>query len=732
VRPGVRPLEAAMAEKSHAPGAAGRAPTASEPGRIRNVVLVGHSGAGKTALVEALLVATGTISRAGRVEDGTTVTDFDEAEARQQRSISLALAPVEHDGVKVNLLDSPGYADFTGDLRAGLRAADAALFVVSSADGIDGTTRMIWEECATVGMPRAVVITRLDSPRADFEATLAACQSAFGDGVLPLYLPLHGEDESIGGLIGLLSQQIFDYSSGSREQRDPGPEHLPLIEEHRNALIEGIIAESEDETLMDRYLGGEDIDVKILIDDLETAVARGSFYPVLAACAGSGLGMAEVLEVLVNGFPSPLEHPLLPVSRPDGSAVEPLTCDPAGRLCAEVVKTTTDPYVGRISLVRIFSGTLHPDAVLHVSGHGLADRGHEDHDVDEKVGALSCPLGKAQRPVEQAIAGDIVAIAKLARAETGDTLSTKDDPLLVAAWEMPEPLLPVAIAAKSKADEDKLSTGLQRIVAEEPTVRLERNVETAQLILWCMGEAHADVLIDRLKSKYGVEVEQVELRVPLRETLAANASGHGRHVKQSGGHGQFAVCDVEFEPLPAGSGFEFVDKIYGGSVPNQFIPSVEKGIRAQMERGIAAGFPVVDIRATLKDGKAHSVDSSDMAFQIAGGLALREAAEHTSVSLLEPILEVAILVEDDYVGAVMSDLATRRGRVTGTESVGTGRSLVKAEVPELEVTRYAIDLRSISHGTATFTRHHVRYDSMPAHIASKMTSAASEQAGSSH
>ncbi|MBV9871822.1 MAG: elongation factor G-like protein EF-G2 [Frankiaceae bacterium] len=714
-----------MADKSNS-GAAGRAPTASEPGRIRNVVLVGHSGAGKTALVEALLVATGTIPRAGRVEDGTTVTDFDEAEARQQRSISLALAPFEHDGVKVNLLDSPGYADFTGDLRAGLRAADAALFVVSSADGIDGTTRMIWEECASVGMPRAVVITRLDSPRADFEETLAACQAAFGDGVLPLYLPLHGDDESIGGLIGLLSQQIYDYSTGSREQRDPDPEHLPLIEEHRNALIEGIIAESEDETLMDRYLGGEDIDVKVLIDDLETAVARGSFYPVLAACAGSGLGMAELLEVLVNGFPSPLEHPLLPVARPDGSSVEPLTCDPAGRLCAEVVKTTTDPYVGRISLVRIFSGTLTPDAVLHVSGHGLSDRGHEDHDVDEKVGALSCPLGKTQRPVDHAIAGDIVAIAKLARAETGDTLSTKDDPLLVQAWEMPEPLLPVAIAAKSKADEDKLSTGLQRIVAEEPTVRLERNVETTQLILWCMGEAHADVLIDRLKSKYGVEVEQVELRVPLRETLSGTASGHGRHVKQSGGHGQFAVCDVEFEPLPAGSGFEFVDKIYGGSVPNQFIPSVEKGIRTQMERGIAAGFPVVDIRATLKDGKAHSVDSSDMAFQVAGSLALRDAAEHTTVSLLEPILELAILVEDDYVGAVMSDLSTRRGRVTGTESIGTGRSLVKAEVPELEVTRYAIDLRSISHGTATFTRHHVRYDSMPSHIASKMTSAASE------
>jgi elongation factor G len=702
-----------------------------EPARIRNVVLVGHSGAGKTTLVEALLVATGTIPRPGRVEDGSTISDFDEAEIRQQRSISLTVAPFEHAGIKVNLLDTPGYADFTGDLRAGLRAADAALFVVSAADGIDGTTRIIWEECASVGMPRAVVVTRLDSPRANFEDTLAACQSAFGDGVLPLYLPMHADDESVAGLIGLLSQQIFDYSGGSRAQRDPDPQHLPLIQEHRNALIEGIIAESEDETLMDRYLGGEDIDVKVLIEDLETAVARGSFYPVLAACSGNGLGMAELLEVLTSAFPSPLEHPLLPVTRPDGSPVEPLTCDPSGRLCAEVVKTTTDPYVGRISLVRVFSGTLQPDTVLHVSGHGLADRGHDDHDVDEKVGALSSPLGKNQRPVAHAVAGDIVAIAKLSRAETGDTLSAKDDPLLVHAWEMPEPLLPVAIQAKSKADEDKLSTGLQRIVAEEPTVRLERNVETHQLVLWCMGEAHADVLIDRLHSKYGVDVEQVPLRVQLRETFAGPAQGHGRHVKQSGGHGQFAVCDVTFEPLPSGSGFEFEVKIYGGSVPQQFIPSVEKGIRAQMEHGAAAGYPVVDVRATLTDGKAHSVDSSDMAFQMAGGLALRDAAEKTQVLLLEPVLDVSVLVADEYVGAVMSDLSTRRGRVTGTEPVGAGgRTLVRAEVPEIEVTRYAIDLRSLSHGTGAFTRSYVRHEPMPSNVAQKVL--AESKATSAH
>lgn len=709
-----------MADKQPA-GAAGRAPSADQPSGIRNVVLVGPSGAGKTSLVEALLVATGTIPRAGRVEEGTTVTDFDEAELRQQRSVALALAPFEHAGVKVNLLDTPGYADFVGDLRAGLRAADAALFVVSAADGVDGATRMIWEECAAVGMPRAVVVTKLDSPRADFEEMVAICQRVFGDSVLPLYLPLHTDDGGVGGLIGLLSRTIADYSSGTRVERAPDPEHVDLIDSHRSALIEGIIAESEDETLMDRYLAGEDLDLKVLIDDLETAVARGTFYPVLGAASTTGLGMTELLEVLVSAFPTPSEHPLPVVTSPQGEPRPPISCDPEGPLVAEVVKTTTDPYVGRISLVRVFSGTLRPDTTVHVSGHGLAERGHEDHDVDERVGTLSSPLGKTQRIVPHAVAGDIVAIAKLSRAETGDTLSSKDNPLLMEAWEMPEPLLPVAVQARSKADEDKLSQGLGRLTAEDPTLRLVHDPETRQLVLWCMGEAHVDVLLDRLSSKYGVAVDQIPLRVPLRETFAAKATGHGRHVKQSGGHGQFAVCDIEVEPLPSGSGFEFVDKVVGGAVPRQFIPSVEKGVRAQMERGVAAGYPVVDLRVTLTDGKAHSVDSSDMAFQMSGALALKEAAKATQVLLLEPVCELSVLVPDDYVGAVMSDLSGRRGRVSGTEPVGAGgRTVVRAEVPELELVRYAIDLRSLSHATATFTRKYLRHEPMPSHLADKV------------
>jgi elongation factor G len=717
-----------MADRSGA--TAGRAPVADSPAKIRNVVLVGHSGAGKTTLVEALLVATGTIPRAGRVEDGTTVSDYDDAEVRQQRSVSLAVAPLEHDGIKVNILDTPGYPDFVGDLRAGLRAADAALFVVSATDGVDGMTRMLWEECANVGMPRAVVVTKLDSPRASFEEAVEVCREAFGDNVLPLYLPLHagGPDSpgAVGGLIGLLSQRVVDYSGGTRTERDPDPEHLSLVEEPRGALLEGIIAESEDESLMDRYLGGEELDLKVVVEDLEKAVARGSFHPVLGVASPTGLGMTELLDCIVSGFPSPLEHPIPPVTTPDGKPVEPLTCDPNGPLVAEVVKTAADPYVGRISLVRVFSGTLRPDITVHVSGHGLADRGHDDHDVDERVGALSSPLGKSLRPVPQCIAGDLCAIAKLSRAETGDTLSDKDRPLLMSPWTMPEPLLPVAIRARSKADEDKLSQGLARLVAEDPTLRLEANQETRQLVLWCMGEAHADVLLDRLGSKYGVQVEQVPVRVPLRETFAGAATGHGRHVKQSGGHGQYAICDIEVEPLESGAGFEFVDKVVGGAVPRQFIPSVEKGIRAQMDKGVAAGYPVVDLRVTLYDGKAHSVDSSDMAFQTAGALALKEAAKGTQVFMLEPVDEVSVLVADDYVGAVMGDLSGRRGRVLGTEPVGAGRTLVRAEVPQTELLRYAIDLRSMSHGIGTFSRRYVRHEPMPPQLAAKVAAEANE------
>ncbi|MEV6080359.1 elongation factor G-like protein EF-G2 [Streptomyces sp. NPDC052069] len=730
-----------MGTTSHAhPGAAGRAPTAGHPSSLRNVVLVGPSGSGKTTLVEALALTAGAVNRAGRVEDGATVSDYDETEQRRRRSVQLSLVPVEWNGCKINLLDTPGYADFVGELRAGLRAADAALFVVSAAqeaEAVAATTRAVWEECALVGMARAIVVTHLDTARTSFDEMTRVCAEIFGgddpDAVLPLYLPVQGPEGPDGhapltGLTGLLTQRVLDYSSGERKEIPPPDDRREGLLAARDRLIEGIIAESEDETLMDRYLDGGDISTRTLLDDLERAVARGTFHPVLTAApaaegARQGIGTVELLELITAGFPTPLERTLPTVTTPGGAPRPAPGCDPGGPLVAEVVKTSSDPYVGRVSLVRVFSGTLRADDTVHLCGHGLTDPAHEPrprHDAEVRVGALSSPFGKQQRTLDRCVAGDLACVARLGRAETGDTLSAVDDPVLMEPWSMPDPLLPLAVRAHGKADEDKLSQSLARLVAEDPTLRLEQNPDTQQVVLWCLGEAHQDVALERLRGRFGVQVDAVPHLVPLRETFAGPASGLGRHVKQSGGHGQYAVCEIEVEPLPPGTGIEFVDKVVGGAVPRQFIAAVEKGVRAQAARGIVAGHPLVDLRVTLRDGKAHSVDSSDAAFQTAGAQALREAAADTRIQILEPVAEVRVLIPDDCVGPVMSDLSGRRGRVVGTEQNPGGRTLVRAEVPEIEIGRYAVDLRSLSHGTGRFDRSYARHEAMPHQLAARI------------
>ena len=669
--------------------------------KVRNVALVGHAAAGKTTLAEALLVASGALTRAGRVEDGTTCLDSEEVEVRQQRSVSLGVATVEHDGHRITLLDTPGSPDFVGELRAGLRAADAALFVVSAVNGVDAGTVQLWEECASVGMPRAVVITQLDRARADVEETVRLCQTMLGAGVYPVHLVDRGPDGSVSGVVNLLQ---------------PGAE-APDADRLRSELIEGIIGESEDEALMERYLAGDELVQADLMSDLETAVARGHFHPVLCAAPLQGIGIDSLLYLLVNGFPCPMEHGCPPATRPNGSPAPPLSCDPDGPLIAEVVKTTTDPYLGRVSLVRVFSGTLRPDTPVHVSGHGMADRGHPDHDVDERIGAVSSPLGATLRPVAACPAGDVCAVARLTAAETGDTLSSPEDPRLVPPWDLPTPQLPVAVEAASRADEDRLATALARLVAEDPTVRLERRPDTAQLLLWCVGEAHAEVLLERLRTRHGVAVNTVPVRVPMVETLAGSARVTGRLVKQSGGHGQYAVVVVEAEPGEPGTGIVFQQRIVGGTVPGQYHGSVEKGICAQAEKGVNGDRPLVDARFTLVDGKAHSVDSSDAAFQAAGALAVREAAAAAGTRVLEPWCEVEVVVPGEYVGAVMSDLSGRRARVTGSDAdPERDRTTVRAEVPEVELLGYAGALRSVSHGTGSFSRRPLGHEPAPASL----------------
>jgi len=677
--------------------------------RVRNVLIVGHGGAGKTSLVESLLFATGAVNRVGRVEDGGTVTDFEPEETRKQISVSLALAPVEHDGYKVNLLDAPGYADFVGEVRSALPAVDAVLFVVSAVDGVETQTEVVWTMADELSLPRAFFINKLDRDRASFARTLDAIQETFGKQCPPLYLPI-GEEHEFSGVVGLLSGRAFTYADGKRSEGEVPAAQADTAESMRAQLIETIIQEAEDEELMDRYLGGDEIAPADLIPDLEKAVAGGRLYPVLAGAGTKGIGPVELLEVMTQAFPSPAERQPYQGTAPGSEDTVSRTADPGGPLAAYVFKTISDPYVGRLNLFRVVSGTFRPDQTVLNATKGK----------DERVGHLHTLRGKNQEALDEVVAGDIGAVSKLAETSTGDTLCAKEAPFVLQAPVMPDPLLPIAIAPRSRGDEEKLSSGLGRIEAEDLTLRVERNPETKQTILWGMGENHIEVVLERLKRKFGVQVDQVPLRLPYKETFKGPAKGLGRHVKQSGGHGQYGICNIEVEPLPRGEGFEFVDKIYGGAIPNQFIPSVEKGVRKAMEDGLAAGYPVVDIRVTLRDGKFHTVDSSDMAFQIAGSLALRDAAAAADIVLLEPVLELEVLIPDEFVGDILGDLSSRRGRVVGTDPVGTGRTLVRANVPEAEAVRYAIDLRSMTKGKGSFARHFSHYEELPSHMAAKV------------
>ncbi|MFE2726193.1 elongation factor G-like protein EF-G2 [Kitasatospora sp. NPDC059327] len=670
----------------------GQAPTVTDPRQLRNVVLIGCGGVGKTTLAESLALAAGAVGRAGRVTDGNTVSDHEEIEHQQQRSVQLSLLPLEWNGVKVNLIDPPGHPDFTADLRAALHAADGAVFVVSATDPVTNPTRVLWRECAAEGIPRAIAVAKFDIARSDFDDILTACHDAFGlgpDTLRPLFLPVH-HDGHPAGTVDLLTGRAY----GAAE---PLPDTGPA----RESLVEAI--SGQDDTLMERYLAGEPLDTDALEAGLRREVLACALHPALPT-TDRGLGAAELLDLITTAFPDPTER-----TRPGPD------CDPDAPLAAQVVRVTADAYVGRISLLRIYAGTLRPDTRIHLSGPDHPG----EQDGDERVTGLTSPFGKLQRPVPHAVAGDLVCAAKVTTARAGDTVHEPGHPVKLDGWPLPESLLPIAIEAHSKADDDRLSQALARLTAEDPALRLEQNPDTHQLVLWCTGEAHAEVVLDRLRGRHGVHVDTVEPEVALRETFGTAAAGHGRLVKQSGGHGQYAICDLEVEPLPAGAGFEFQEHVVGGAVPKHFIPSVEKGVRAQLAKGVGAGYPLVDIRVTLTDGKAHSVDSSDSAFQNAAALALRDAAEHAVIRLLEPVSAVGVLLPDDYLGAVLGDLSARRGRVLGTETGGPGLTLLRAEVPELELTRYPVDLRALTHGTAEFSRAHLRHEPMPTALAAK-------------
>ncbi|MFD1813322.1 elongation factor G [Rhodococcus gannanensis] len=665
-------------------------PAAPDTEQIRNVVLVGCSGVGKTTLSESLALAAGAVTKAGRVADGTTVSDFEDVEHQQQRSVQLSVLPLDWNGVRINVLDPPGHPDFDAELRAGIRAADAGVFVVSATDPVTAPTRALWREASEAGVPRAIVVSKLDQARESFDDILTLCHDAFGlgpDTLRAVYQPVLADGVPVGSVDLLTGRTYGDVESA------------PDTAAARESLVEAI--SGLDDSLMERYLGGEELDTDALFAGLRHEIVDCTLHPALAV-TDSGFGSTELLDLIAGSFPDPT-HRVGP-----GPAA-----DPDAPLTAQVIRITGDAYVGRINLVRVFAGTLRPDTHLQVIG---ADGATED-----RLTTLSGPFGKATHPIPEAKAGDVVCVPKVASTRIGDTLADDASADPMPPWPLPAALLPIGVEAHSKADDDKLSQALARLVVEDPALRLEQNPQTHQIVLWCTGEAHAEVTLDRLRTRHGVHVDTVPYRVALRETFGGSASGHGRLVKQSGGHGQYAICDLEVEPLPAGSGFEFAVKIVGGSVPKNFIPSVEKGVRTQLSSGVATGNPLVDVRVTLVDGKAHSVDSSDAAFQTAAALAIKDAAGHTEIRLLEPVAAVRVTLPDDYLGAVLGDLSARRGHVLGTETPEPGTALLRAEVPEIELARYPVDLRSLTHGTAEFARAHLRYDVMPTAVAAKHT-----------
>jgi elongation factor G len=606
--------------------------------------------------------------------------------------VSLTLAPFESDEHKVNLLDAPGYADFVGDVAAALHAADLALFVVSAVEGVEVQTEVAWKLAEQLGVPRAIFVNKLDRERASFSRTLDQLKELFGAGVAPLQLPI-GEEADLRGVVELLNDSAVTYSGDAPRGTEGAVPVEMEMEEHEihDALVEGIVV--GDDELMERYLGDETIEIDELAHALADGIASASVFPVLCGSATRLIGVDRLAKFLVDEAPAPSTN--------------------NGQTEVQVFKTIVDPYVGHVNLFKVLGGSVKHDAVL------VNARTH----TDERLHQLFTMRGKEQDAVEEVAAGDIAAVAKLNDLATGDVLATKGAASEVEAFALPEPLLAVAIHAKSKADEDKLANALHRLQEEDPVLRIERNPETHQTLLRGMGETHLSIALERLARKFGVEVESEEVRVAYRETIGGEAEAEGKVKKQSGGHGQFAVAWLRVEPTERGSGVEFVDKIVGGVIPRQYIPAVEKGVTETAESGGALGFPIVDVRVTCFDGKAHSVDSSEMAFKTAAAHGLKDALAKAGPVLLEPVSELVVTVPEVNQGDIMGDLNGKRGRIQGSASVGRGEVEIVATVPTSEVLRYAIDLRSMTGGRGRFTARHSHYDPVPAHLVDKITSA---------
>jgi elongation factor G len=693
-----------------------------DPTAIRNVALVGHHGAGKTTLAEALLAATGAIARRGSVEKGSTTMDFEPEEVARQLSISTALASCAVNGVKVNLLDTPGYADFASEMLTALAAADLAVVVVSATDGVQAQTEDAWRAAARLGVPRVIVINKLDRERSDFDRTLAEIRATFGAGVAPVELPI-GHEAAFHGVIDLLGDTATHYDTPTATapvdgtvppvgHEGPIPEDL-IAEEHsvHEQLVEGIVVGDDD--LMERYLNGETLEYTELEKSLAGGVASGSVFPVLCCSATSGVGVDRLARLLEELCPTPASRP--PVWVEAGTTSTEIACDPGAATLLTVTKTFTDSHTGKMSLCKVLSGTLTPDTVL------VNTRSREE----ERLHALLSLAGHATTPIDAVIAGDFVAIPRLNGTRTGDTLAPKGQPVTVPAPVLPSPALRVAVKPATRADDDKLMSALQRLCDEDLALSVTRDDETHQTILGVSGEVHLAVTLERLQRKSNVHVEREELRIPYRETITTAAQAEGKHKKQSGGHGQFGICHLRLEPLPRGEGFAFHDAVVGGAIPRQYIPAVEKGVLETMASGGVYGYPVVDIAVTVDDGKAHSVDSNEVSFKMAAAAAIRQAMSDADPILLEPISRLEVTIPTDCQGDVLGDLHARRARIVGTDQGDEGYQIVMATAPTAELTRYAVDLRALTGGRGSFTVSYDHYDAVPEHLTAAIAQAAS-------
>ena len=672
--------------------------------QMRNVVLLSHSGAGKTSLAEAMLFNSGAITRLGKVDQGNTTSDYDPEEIKRKISVYLSLVPCEWQGCKLNVIDTPGYADFVTEVKSAVRVADGAVIVVCAASGVEVGTELVWSYAEEHKIPRIILVNKIDRENADFFKVVDQLQSHFGRSCLPLQLPIGSEDD-FQGVVDVAKMKAY---SGSQWQEGEIPDSLvSQVEGFREKLVEAV-AETDD-SLITKYLEGEELTEEEILGGLRAATIGGQVVPILVGSALKNLGIKMMLDALCNYLPSPKDRDQIMAVNPTTKQEEKIELDPTAPLATLVFKTSADPYVGKLTYFRVYSGTIHSDSTVWNSTESKAER----------IGQLYVLRGKAQEPVPRLIAGDIGAVAKLADTGTGDTLCDRDHPLALTFGELPSPVLSVAVHPKTKADLDKMGMALARLTEEDHSLEVRRDPDTLETILSGIGEAQLEVAAEKMLRKFGVDVRMETPKVPYKETITMATKAEYKHKKQTGGHGQYGHVFLELEPLPRGEGYKFGNRIVGGVVPKNYIPAVEKGVAEAVNEGVLAKYPVVDIGVTLYDGSYHTVDSSDIAFKIAGSHAFRKGLAQAQPVLLEPVMNMRITVPESFTGDVMGDLNSKRGRVLGMNPEG-GLNIIEAQAPMAEVLRYAIDLRSMTQGRGSYQMEFSHYEEVPLHIAQKI------------